>query len=149
MRQFLVIAYLLPFVNPVYLKGTLLCGCVRLLYFSLLSSIMTKKAKLLFWFIPLVAVHCARLPRPEKEGDLIQDLLGIQSLQDDGKSDSDKQPLPPTEVPPPTMPPMKSATITTATPPTPPTPGVVTVTSAPSHDNKYMKKIERLLFAIL
>ena len=117
--------------------------------FSFLSSIMTKSAKLLFWLIQLVAVHCATLPRSEKAGDLIQDLMGIQSLQDDGRGDSNKKIDTLNDITARRTPPMKSSKITTVTPPTPPTPGVVTMTSAPSHDNKYMKKIERLLFAIL
>ena len=66
-----------------------------------------------------------------------------------------------TRATPPTPPPPHSATVSTATPatpppysatvsiPTPPTPGVVTMTSSPAHTDKYLKKIYRLLFAIL
>lgn len=54
-----------------------------------------------------------------------------------------------TAPPTPPAPQSKTATVTTATPPTPPTPGVVTMTSSPDHENKYLKHIQKLLLAIL
>ena len=138
---------------------------------------MTKEVVLLFLILPLMAVDGGTLHRTAKEEreNLMQDVLGLQNLLTGGQGVNGqaeeathmstksptppaKSPTPPTKTPAPPAksstppkqsprpPPPKSVTVTMTTPPTG---GVVTMTSAPSHDDKYVKKIERLLFAIL
>ena len=106
---------------------------------------MTKSAVILILLITSEAVNGATLPSPEKNENLIEDLFGIQDLQN-GRQVAFSRAREAADM---STPITQSVTVTTAPPPTPPTPGAVTVTSSPSHANKYLKKIERLLFAIL